>query len=113
MKVHVKVNDNVYVLTGKDKGKTGRVLQVIPAKNRVIVEGVNIVTKHKRPNQKVQTGGIIHQVAPINASNVMVVCPKCKRPSKVGRRINDDGDKIRYCKACDATIEVIKAGKKK
>ncbi|MDO5733885.1 MAG: 50S ribosomal protein L24 [Eubacteriales bacterium] len=112
MKVHVKEDDRVFVLRGKDKGKSGKVLQVIPAKNRVIVEGVNIVTKHKRPDQRTQTGGIIHQEAAIDASNVMLVCPKCKRPSKVGRKVSNDGEKVRFCKACDATIDVISKGRK-
>ncbi|MDO5737734.1 MAG: 50S ribosomal protein L24 [Eubacteriales bacterium] len=111
MKVHVKVNDNVYVLSGKDKGKSGKVLRVVPEKNRVFVEGVNIVTKHKRPDQRNNTGGIIHQEASINASNVMLVCPKCKRPAKTGRKFNTEGEKVRYCKACDATIDVINRAK--
>lgn len=109
--VHVKEGDRVFVLRGKDKGKNGKILAVFPDKNRVIVEGVNVVTKHKKPNQQLQTGGIIHQEAAINASNVMLLCPKCKRPSKTGKRFEDNGDKVRYCKACDATIDTVKKAK--
>lgn len=108
-KVHVKKNDTVYVLTGKDAGKSGKVLSVLPATQRVIVEGVNMVTKHKRPNQRLQTGGLVHQEAPIAASNVMLVCPKCKRPSKTGFRFQSNGEKVRYCKACQETLDSVKA----
>lgn len=111
-KVHVKVNDTVYVLSGKDRGMTGKVVEVIPKKDRVIVEGVNMVTKHKKPSMADQVGGIVEQEAPIHASNVMLVCDACKRPAKTGRRIEDNGDKVRYCKACGKTIDVVKAAKK-
>lgn len=110
-KVHVKVDDTVYVLRGKDKGKTGKVLSVLPAKQRVIVEGVNEVTKHVKPRSAAQPGGIIHQEAAIAASNVMLVCPKCKRPAKTGRKILDNGEKIRFCKACGETIDTIRNAK--
>ncbi|MGI6157097.1 MAG: 50S ribosomal protein L24 [Saccharofermentanales bacterium] len=111
-KVHVRVDDNVYVLNGKDAGKTGKVIAVFPKEGRVIVEGVNIATRHVKPRSQQQRGGIIHQEMPIDASNVMLVCAKCKRPTKVGRRINDNGDKVRFCKSCDAEISVIREGKK-
>lgn len=110
-KVHVKVNDNVFVLSGKDAGKNGKVLKVDASKGRVIVEGVNFATKHKRPDMRRNTGGIIHQEAPIDASNVMLVCPKCKRPSKVGAKVLENGEKIRVCKACGATIDSVSAKK--
>ena len=111
-KVHVKVNDQVYVLSGKDRGMSGKVLAVFPDKGRIIVEGVNMITRHTKPRSRFQTGGIVHQEGTIDASNVMLVCEKCKRPSKVGRRILENGDKVRFCKACGETISTIrKAGK--
>lgn len=108
-KVHVKINDNVFVLSGKDQGKTGKVLRVDPQKGRIVVEGVNMATKHKRPDMRLKTGGIIHQENPIDASNVMLVCPKCKRPVKVGAKILENGEKIRVCKSCGATLESLRA----
>lgn len=107
-KVHVKVNDNVFVLTGKDAGKNGKVLKVDGKTNRVIVEGVNIRTMHKRPDMRMRTGGIIKQEAAIDASNVMLVCPKCKRPSKVSYKIQGNGEKVRVCKACEGVIESVR-----
>lgn len=110
-KVHVRVNDNVYVLTGKDRGKTGKVLAVIPKEQKVIVEGVNVVTKHVKPRSATQPGGIIHQEAPISSSNVMLVCPKTKKPTKVGYRFLESGEKVRYSKASGEVIDTIKSVK--
>lgn len=107
-KVHVKLDDEVYVLTGKDAGKTGKVLSVNPKSGRVVVEGVNIITKHQKANMQLNTGGIVHKEAAIDASNVMLVCPSCKRPSKTGTKFLDNGDKVRFCKACGAEISVEK-----
>ncbi|MDD7401647.1 MAG: 50S ribosomal protein L24 [Eubacteriales bacterium] len=110
-KVHVKVNDNVFVLNGKDAGKTGKVLKVDPKNNRVVVEGVNIITKHQKPDMRLNTGGLVKKEAAINASKVMLVCPKCKKPSKTGYRFLDNGDKVRYCKSCNAEIETVRKAK--
>lgn len=103
-KVHVKKNDNVFVLTGKDSGKTGKVLDVNSDKGTVIVEGVNMSVKHKKPRGRNQQGGIVHQESAINSSNVMLVCSKCKRPTKIGRKILADGEKVRVCKSCGEII---------
>lgn len=111
-KVHVKVEDRVYVRTGKDRGMTGTVKAVFPQTNRVLVEGVNMVTKHHKPSMKFQAGGITQQEAPIDASNVMLICDACKRPSKVGKKFLDNGDKVRYCKHCGEVIDVIREAKK-
>ena len=111
-KVHVKVDDTVYVLTGKDAGKTGKVLAVHPKTGRVIVEGVAVSTVHNRPRRAGEPGGIIHVEAAIDASNVMVVCDKCKRPSKLGKRFDNDGQKVRYCKACGETVSTVGLAKK-
>lgn len=111
-KIHVKKDDKVFVLTGKDAGKTGKVLEVVSDKGRVIVEGVNMSTKHKKPRGRNQQGGIIHQESPVSSSNVMLVCSKCKRPSKVGRKILENGEKVRVCKACGEMIDTIRQAKK-
>lgn len=109
-KVHVKKDDNVFVLTGKDAGVTGKVLKVLPEDGRVIVEGVNMSVKHKKPRGRNQQGGIINQESAISGSNVMLVCSKCKRPSKTGSRI-ENGAKVRFCKACGETIDVVREKK--
>lgn len=106
-KVHVKKEDTVLVLSGKDKGKKGKVLSVNPSTNQVLVEGVNMSTKHKKPKSRYQQGGIIHQETPVNGSNVMLVCDKCGKPTKVAKRILDNGQKVRSCKKCDEIIDVI------
>ncbi|WHH61686.1 50S ribosomal protein L24 [Petroclostridium sp. X23] len=99
-KVHVKKDDTVLVLSGKDKGKKGKVLTVYPKEGKVIVEGVNMVTKHTKPRKQGQTGGIVHQEAPIYAAKVMHVCNKCAKTTRVARKILENGDKVRYCKHC-------------
>lgn len=106
-KVHVKKEDTVIVLTGKDKGKKGKVLSVNPSSNQVLVEGVNMATKHKKPKGRYQQGGLVHQETAINGSNVMLVCDKCGKPTKVARKILDNGQKVRSCKQCDEIIDVI------
>ena len=110
-KVHIKTDDTVYVLTGKDAGKTGKVLNVSPDKKRVIVEHVNMVTKHKKPRGRNQQGGIITQEGTIHSSNVMLVCSGCKRPTKIGRKILENGEKVRVCKSCGDVIDTIRQGK--
>ncbi len=103
---HVHRNDTVKVLAGKSKGRTGRVLRVYPAEGRAIVEGVNFVRKHTRANpQKNVQGGILEREAPIDASNLMVVCSECGRPTRVGHRIQDDGKKVRVCRRCDGVLD--------
>jgi large subunit ribosomal protein L24 len=106
-KVHVKKDDTVLVLSGKDRGKKGKVLSVNPSSNQVVVEGVNIATKHKKPRGRYQQGGIIHQEGFVNGSNVMVVCNKCGRPTKVSRKILENGQKARVCKKCDEIIDIV------
>ncbi|MBQ9495323.1 MAG: 50S ribosomal protein L24 [Treponema sp.] len=102
-KFRIKKNDNVEVLAGKDKGKRGTVVRVIPKKERVIVSGVNIVKKAMRPRSQQDQGGIIEIEAPLHISNVGIVCKKCGRPVRVGYKI--DGDKkIRVCRKCGETL---------
>ena len=93
--MHIKKGDTVIVITGKDKGKKGKVLQAIPSTERVIVEGVNMATKHQKPSQKVQQGGIIHQETPIHVSNVMLFDSKAKAPTRVKHNTLADGKKVR------------------
>jgi large subunit ribosomal protein L24 len=94
-------SDTVVVLSGNDRGKTGKVLKVFPDKNQVVVEGVNMIKKHSRPTQQLPQGGIIEKEGPINVSNLKVVCPKCNRPTRIGVRILEDKSKVRYCKHPD------------
>lgn len=102
--MHVKKGDKVKVITGKDKGKTGIVLAVFPKKNRVIVEGVNIVKKHAKPSQDNPQGGILDIEAPIHASNVMPLDPKTGEPTRVGYKI-ENGKKVRYAKKSGAVLD--------
>ncbi len=111
-KLHVRAGDNVTVLTGKDKGKNGKVIEVNPDKGTVLVEGVNMATKHVKPTRMDQQGGIIHQEAYLNASNVMLICSKCKKPSRTERKVEKNGRKVRVCKKCGQVIDVIKEAAK-
>ena len=100
----IRKNDTVMVTTGKDSGKRGRILKVLTAKNRVIVEGVNIIKRHTRPNpQRNIKGGIAEQESPISISNVMVVCPSCG-PSRVGHG-TEGSKRVRICKRCNASLD--------
>lgn len=96
--MHVKKDDMVMVITGKDKGKKGRVLAAFPKKNRVLVEGVNLVKKHQKPSQAHPQGGIITKEAPIHVSNVMPLDPKTGEPTRVGYKIMENGKKVRIAK---------------
>jgi large subunit ribosomal protein L24 len=102
----IKKNDEVYILRGKDRGKTGRVLIVIPTKDRVVVEGVQMIKRHTRPNpQKNIKGGIVEKEAAIHISNVAIVCKNCKKHTRIANKILADGQVSRACKRCGATIE--------
>ncbi len=101
---HIKKNDTVKVIAGKDKGKSGKVLRVIPKKDRAIVEKVNMVKRHMKPNQQTRQGGILEREAPIHISNIMLICSKCTDPTRVGYKTIDDR-KVRYCKKCDEVID--------
>ncbi len=106
--VHVKTGDTVYVLSGKDKGKKGKVLYVNPSDMSVIVEGVNVRTKHKKPRGRFQEGGIIHQEVAISSSKVMLICGRCKSPTKVGKVVHENGQKDRVCKKCGEVLDTQK-----
>ena len=111
--MHVRSNDQVIVITGKDKGKKGKITAAFPKLGRVTVEGVNVVTKHQKARNAMQPGGIIKKELPIDASNVMLVCPKCGKPARVSHMVttvtNEAGKvqrkMIRVCKKCNADID--------
>jgi large subunit ribosomal protein L24 len=99
----LKKGDTVKVLSGKDKGKTGKILRVIPEKDRVIVEKINLIKKHKRPDQKVK-GGILEKEAPLHISKVGLLCNKCNKAVRVRSKVMDDGKKVRVCSKCNDVI---------
>ena len=113
MSMTVKKGDTVVVIAGKDKGKKGKILEVFPKDNRVIVDGVNIVSKHKKARTQQEQSAIIKKTAPIDASNVMVVCGVCGKATRVAHR-EIDGKKVRVCKKCSASLdkEYVKQTKK-
>ena len=104
----IRRNDTVLVIAGKDRGKQGVVRQVIPKKTRVIVDGVNMMKKHQRPTQANGVpvpGGIVSREGAIHASNLMVICKECQKPTRVAHRFRQDGVKVRVCKKCGADID--------
>ena len=103
-KVHVKTGDTVMVISGKDRGNSGKVLQVSPKEGKVIVEGRNMVTKHVKPRRQGEQGGILQKEAPIYACKVQKVCPKCNKPTRPAHKLLADGKKVRVCKKCGAEI---------
>jgi large subunit ribosomal protein L24 len=105
MKVNVKKNDQVLVMTGKDRGARGRILRVLASEGKAIVERVNMIKRHTRPNpNKGIQGGILEREAPIQIANLKVICPECGKASRLGRRRLDDGRGVRVCKNCGATF---------
>ena len=99
-KMNIKKGDKVQVISGKDKGAQGEVLRAMPAEGKAVVQGVAMVKKHQRPTQVGQSGGILEREAAIDVSNVMLICPACGKPSRVGHAVNADGKKFRVCKKC-------------
>ncbi|WP_312701623.1 50S ribosomal protein L24 [Sedimentibacter sp.] len=102
--MHVKKGDKVVVIAGSDKGKTGKILSSLPKDNRVIVENVNMLTKHQKQTNQMQQAGIVHREGPVNASNVMLYCDKCKSGVKTEMKI-ENGKKVRACKKCGHVFE--------
>ncbi|MBI2875081.1 MAG: 50S ribosomal protein L24 [Firmicutes bacterium] len=105
LKLNVRTGDTVIVISGKDEGKRGKILKAFPAEGKVLVEGINLVTKHSRPTRKVPQGGINKQEAPLPACKVMLICPRCHRPTRVGYAILEGGPKARVCKHCGETAD--------
>jgi large subunit ribosomal protein L24 len=101
----IKKNDKVIVLSGKEKGKIGTVLNIDLKKQRLIVEKVNMVKRHSKPSQKAAQGGIIEKEAPLHISNVILICNKCAEPTRIGNRRLEDGSKMRVCKKCNEPVD--------
>ena len=101
MSVHVKTGDTVVILSGKDKGKKGKVLAVSPKEGKIIVEGCNMIKKHVKPRKMGDKGGIIDAESAMYACKAMVVCPKCGKPTRIAHKVNRDGSKVRLCKHSD------------
>lgn len=109
--MHIKIGDEVLIITGKDKGRRGKIKRSIPKESRVVVEGLNIVKRHMKPRGPGKPGGIIEMEAPLDSSNVMLICPNCGRAARTGKRFLEELDhkgrptKVRFCKACDAVVD--------
>jgi large subunit ribosomal protein L24 len=103
MKIHK--GDLVMVITGKDRGKRGRIKEVLPRRSRVVVEGVNFVKRHRKPRGQMDQGGIIEFEAPLHISNVMLICPRCKEPARVGHDFLPEGGKVRICRSCGEALD--------
>jgi large subunit ribosomal protein L24 len=105
-RLHIRKNDQVEVLSGKDQGKRGRVLRIMPARSRAIVERVNMLKRHTRPNpQRNIKGGVVEREGSLHVSKLMVVCPECNKPSRVRHKVLSDGRKVRTCASCDGVID--------
>ena len=102
--MNIKKNDKVKILKGKDRGKTGKVLQILVGKNKVAVEGINLHFKNMRPRKQGEKGQKIQYPAPLPAANVMLICPKCNKPTRIGYKILENKKKMRSCKKCQANI---------
>lgn len=101
----IKKNDQVEVVAGKDKGRVGTVLRILSSGNRAIVEKVNMIKRHTKPNPGNQQGGIIEKEAAIQISNLKVICPKCSKTVRLGKKVLDGGEKVRVCKKCGESVE--------
>jgi large subunit ribosomal protein L24 len=105
-KLHLKKDDQVVVIAGKEKGKSGKVLKVLSKKESALIEKVNFVKKHSRPSDKNRQGGILEKEAPLPVSNLKIICAKCNAPVRVGRKILEDGKKMRCCKKCGELMDL-------
>lgn len=101
----IRKNDTVLVIAGRDRGKKGKVRVAIPKKERLLVDGINMIKKHARPTGQARQAGIIEREAPIHVSSVMLLCEKCSKPARIGRRLLVDGKKVRFCKACGEVVD--------
>ena len=101
----VRKGDTVLVISGRDRGKKGKVLRAMPENTRVIVEGVNMIKRHLKARPPARQAGVVEREAPIHISDVMLLCPKCSKPARVGFRFLEDGKEVRACRACDEVVE--------
>jgi large subunit ribosomal protein L24 len=104
-KVHIKKNDLVMVTKGKEKGKSGKVLRVMPEKGKAIVEKLNFIKRHAKPSQQIRQGGIIEKEAPLNLPNLLVICPKCNQPVRTGKKRLEDRKSVRVCRKCGDILD--------
>lgn len=105
---NLRVNDQVEVIAGKDKGRVGKILNIDKQANRAVVERINMIKRHTKPTEATQSGQIVEREASLHISNLMLVCPECAKTVRIGKKILEDGAKVRVCKSCDATIETTK-----
>lgn len=105
MGLNIKKNDTVLVITGKEKGKKGRIISVDSTRSKILIERINLIKRHTRPSKKYAQGGIIEKEAPLHISNVMMICSKCGKPTRIGNAVLSDGKKARVCKKCKEVIE--------
>ena len=101
----IKLNDQVEVIAGKDKGRVSKVIKVLQSENKLLVEKVNVIKRHTKPNNTNQQGGIIEKEASLHISNLMIICNKCAEPTRIGKRILDDGSRVRVCKKCSEILD--------
>lgn len=104
----LRVNDQVEVIAGKDKGRVGKILKIDKQANRAVVERINMIKRHTKPTDATQAGQIVEKEASIHISNLMLVCPECAKTVRIGKKVLEDGSKVRVCKSCSATIETAK-----
>ncbi len=105
MKTKIKKDDKVKVLTGKDKGKIGKVLKIVKKTNRVVIENINVVKANQRPTQANPQGGIVEKNMPVHVSNLMIMCNSCVKPTRVSMKLLEDGKRVRICKQCNQQID--------
>ncbi len=103
--LHVRTGDQVKVIAGKERSKTGKVLKIMPEKDRIVVEGLHMIKRAVKPDQKNPQGGFVNKEGTVHISNVMLVCSTCEQPTRVRKRVNDEGAKVRVCASCDADID--------
>lgn len=104
-RTYLKADDQVEVIAGKDKGRVGKVLKVFPQENKATVERINMIKRHTKPREMNQQGQIVEREAPIDVSNLQLICPECTQTGRVGKKILEDGTKVRFCKKCGESIE--------
>lgn len=104
-RTYLRKNDQVEVIAGKDKGRVGKILRVFPTSDKALVEKVNVVKRHMKPREMNQQGQIVEKEAPIHVSNLQLICPECTKTGRIGKKILEDGTKIRFCKSCGEPIE--------
>ena len=107
-KTSLRVNDQVEVIAGKDKGRVGKILKIDSDENRAVVERINMIKRHTKPTDATQPGQIVEREASLHISNLMLVCPECAKTVRIGKKLLEDGTKVRVCKSCSATIETTK-----